>query len=83
LAKKGYTPLPMDAVNYITKIVDEILARRRSHSERRNDFMQIMVDREEEVKDEEQIEQPTEQSREQGTVLKKSMSILNAHIIND
>ena len=79
LAGKGYTPVPMDAVDYIKKIVDEILARRRNHSERRNDFIQIMVDREEEVKDEEKNEQPIEASREQGTALKKSMSTLCQH----
>ena len=75
LAEKGYTPVPMDAVDYIKNIVDEVLARRRSHSERRNDFIQIMVDHEEEVKNEEQVEQLTQESREQkGNVLKKSMS---------
>ena len=59
----------MDAVNYITTMVNDVLVRRRQHLERRNDFIQIMVDHEEEVKDEEK----TQPVAEQGTVLKKSM----------
>jgi uncharacterized protein YjcR len=54
LSKKGYSVLPTDSVNYTTNIVNEILTRRRQHLERRNDFIQTMVDREEEVKHEEQ-----------------------------
>ena len=73
----------MDAVDYIRNIVDEILARRRSHSERRNDFMQIMVDREEEVEDEEKTKQPIKESRGPVAVLKKSMPVPNASIKND
>ena len=65
----------MDAVNYITQMVDDVLTRRRQHLERRNDFIQIMVDREEEVKDEEKTTQPIETNREQGIVLKKSTLI--------
>ena len=53
LGKKGYSIFPRDAVNYITNIINQILTRRRQHLERRNDFIQIMVDREEEVKHEE------------------------------
>ena len=64
----------MDALDYVTKIVNDILARRREHVERRNDFIQIMVDHEEEVKDEEKTQQVTDENKEQGTVLKKSMS---------
>ena len=75
LAKRGYTIFSMDAVNYITTIVNDVLARRRQHLERRNDFIQMMVDHEEEVKDEEKTTQPTETNREHGTVLKKSTTI--------
>jgi hypothetical protein len=39
---------------YLTQLVNQILSRRREHLERRNDFIQIMVDHEEEVKDEQE-----------------------------
>ena len=64
--------MPMDAVDYTTKMVNDILARRRRHLERRHDFIQMMVDREGEVKNEEKLTQPIETNREHGTVLKKS-----------
>ena len=65
----------MDAVNYITTMVNDVLVRRREHVERRNDFIQTMVDHEEEVKDQEKTQQVTNENKEQGTVLKKSMLI--------
>ncbi len=68
LSKKGYSMFPMDAVNYITDLLNQILSRRRQHLERRNDFIQIMVDHEEEVKHEEETDKEGQQS---GT-LKKS-----------
>ncbi|CAF0852129.1 unnamed protein product [Rotaria sordida] len=77
LAKKGYSMLPYDAVNYITNLVNQILARRRQHLERRNDFIQIMVDHEEEVKDDEQINQQiekAEQQKQQWRTLKKTLN---------
>ena len=55
----------MDAVDYTTNIVDQILARRREHLERRNDFIQIMVDHEEEI----------DRQGEQWGTLKKSMKV--------
>ena len=64
LQKKGYSVFPMDAVDYTTNMVNQILARRREHLERRNDFIQIMVDHEEEV----------DKSGEQWGTLKKSMN---------
>jgi cytochrome P450 len=73
LEKQGYSALPMDALDYVTKIVNDILARRRKHVERRHDFIQIMVDHEEAVKDEEKTQPVTEENKEQGIVLKKSM----------
>ncbi len=60
--KVGLSILPMDAVNYTTNIVNQILARRRQHLERRNDFIQMMVDCEEEEKESE----PKEQTEKQG-----------------
>ncbi|CAF1330384.1 unnamed protein product [Adineta steineri] len=53
LGKKGYSFLPMDSMEYTTKIVNQVLARRRQRLERRNDFIQIMIDHEEEIKDQE------------------------------
>ena len=72
LAKKGYSAIPMDTVDYISKIVNDILTRRRQRVERRNDFIQIMLDHEEAVKDEEKTKELIEANKEQGTILKKS-----------
>jgi hypothetical protein len=41
-------------MNYLTQLVNQILSRRREHLERRTDFIQIMVDHEEEVKHEQE-----------------------------
>jgi cytochrome P450 len=68
LGKKGYSLLPNDAVEYITNLLNQILNRRRERLERRNDFIQIMVDREEEVKHEETINE----QKQQGMTLTKS-----------
>ncbi|CAF1188947.1 unnamed protein product [Adineta steineri] len=65
LGKKGYTFLPMDSMEYTTKIVNQVLARRRQRLERRNDFIQIMIDHEEEIKD---------QEGQQSKSLKKTLS---------
>jgi hypothetical protein len=53
---------------YLTQLLDQILNRRRQHLERRNDFIQIMVDHEEQVKDEEE----TDTHDQQWGKLKKS-----------
>ena len=53
LNTKGYSILPKDATDYVTELIQQILTRRRQHLERRNDFIQIMVDHEEAVQDEE------------------------------
>lgn len=37
-------------MDYLTQLINQILNRRREHLERRNDFIQIMVDHEEDVK---------------------------------
>ena len=81
LAKKGYSFVPMDAVDYITNIVNQILARRRQHLERRNDFIQIMVDHEEEITHEQQTDKTKEQQtdkqeQQQWGTLKKSINEL-------
>ncbi len=72
LTKKGYSMLPTTSVNYITNIINQILSRRRQHLERRNDFIQIMVDHEKEIQDEEQTSQQTEkqEGRQWGTLSK-------------
>ena len=56
--------LPYTAVNYITNIINQILTRRREYSERRNDFIQIMVDHEKEIKDEEQTSQEIDKQKQ-------------------
>ena len=75
LARKGFSIFSADAVNHVTTIVNDVLLRRRQHVERRNDFIQMMVDHAEEVKDEEKTTLSVERNREEGTVLKKSRSI--------
>jgi hypothetical protein len=54
LSRKGYSIFPRNTMIYLTQLVNQILSRRREHLERRNDFIQIMVDHEEEVKDEQE-----------------------------
>ena len=62
MQEKGYSVWPMDAIDYITNLVNQILARRRQHLERRNDFIQIMVDREDEIGHTESVDKHEEQS---------------------
>ncbi len=69
LGKKGYSILPRDALDYTTNIVNQVTSRRRQHLERRNDFIQMMVDHEEETKGEEETNQQTDK---QWKTLKKS-----------
>jgi len=69
LSEKGYSILPRDTMNYLTSLINQILSRRREHLERRNDFIQIMVDHEEDVK------HVDKQDQQWGT-LKKSQIIL-------
>ena len=61
----------MDAVEYTTNMIDQVLARRRQHLERRIDFIQIMVDHEEEIRNTEANDKQEQQSS--GT-LTKSMN---------
>ncbi len=68
LSEKGYSIFPRDTMNYLTSLFNQILSRRREHLERRNDFIQIMVDHEGEVKYEEQTnkqEQQLKKSRDE------------------
>jgi hypothetical protein len=70
----GLSIMPLEALDYVTNVVNQVLARRRQHLERRNDFIQIMVDCEEEEKETEQkeeIEQTDKQGQQWGK-LKKS-----------
>lgn len=77
LGKRGYTILPRDTMNYLTALINQILSRRRQHLERRNDFIQIMVDHEKEMKYEEQISQQTDKPEgQQWGTLNKSMNEL-------
>jgi hypothetical protein len=64
----------MEAVNYTTNLVNQVLARRRQHLEQRNDFIQMMVDCEEEEKETEQKEgkEQTDKQGQQWGKLKKS-----------
>lgn len=77
MAKKGFSLAPKDATQYVTDLVNEILSRRRKTSERRNDFLQIMVDHEQEVASGEQKSEGTEKQEDeqqhQWGTLKKSM----------
>ncbi|CAF1368232.1 unnamed protein product [Adineta steineri] len=70
LGKKGYSILPMDAIEYTTNIVNQVLARRRQRLERRNDFIQMMIDHEDEIQTSEQKDQEGQQSKS----LKKTLS---------
>jgi len=72
LGRKGYSILPTDAINYTTNIVNQVISRRRQHLERRNDFIQMMVDHEEETKGEEETNQQTDKQEQQWKTLKKS-----------
>jgi hypothetical protein len=76
LTKKGYSMVPYTAVNYITNIVNQILTRRREYLERRNDFIQIMVDHEKEIKDEEQTSQEIDKQKQGWGTLSKSTNKL-------
>ena len=63
----------MDATNYLVEILKPVLDRRRQHLERRNDFIQIMVDHEEEVKQEQHIDsQMQRDGQQQWGYLRKS-----------
>ena len=82
LSKRGYSVLPQESVNYASDIINQILTRRRQHLERRNDFIQIMVDHEEAVQqDEEQTDQSAADRAEKkgsqwGTLKKSRMPVL-------
>ena len=52
--------LPRDSMNYLTNLIEHILNQRWNHLEKREDLKQIMVDREEEEKENE-INQSNEQ----------------------
>ena len=62
LGENGYSVLPRDTMRYLTNLMNQILDRRRQHLEQRNDFIQLLVDREEEVKHEEQQSETNKKS---------------------
>ncbi|UJR23768.1 hypothetical protein I4U23_026744 [Adineta vaga] len=76
--EKGYSIFPMDSVDYTTNLINQILTRRREHVERRNDFIQMMIDHEEEVKSVVETTQQTENQkqadRQQWKSLKKTLN---------
>jgi hypothetical protein len=73
-------------VEYSTNLVNQVLSRRRGRLERRNDFIQMMVDHEEDVKNEEKTNQQIYEQTQQGIALKKSKNIFyspeNSHFIS-
>jgi uncharacterized protein YjcR len=71
LGEKGYSMLPRDSIDYTSNIVNQVITRRRQHLERRNDFIQMMIDREEGVTDEGQ----TDKQEQQIHSLKKSLNL--------
>ncbi|CAF1359364.1 unnamed protein product [Rotaria sordida] len=73
LGSKGYTLLPTDSMNYLTLLVNEVLDRRRHRIERRNDFVQNMIDHEEEIHNEE-IKEQSNENIQQWSSLKKTLS---------
>ncbi len=70
LGKKGFSIIPRDSTNYTTDIINQVLSRRRQHLERRNDFIQMMIDREEGAEPEQEINQQTEKQQQWGTLKK-------------
>jgi hypothetical protein len=72
LGKKGFSIFPKDTIDYTTDIINQVLSRRRQHLERRNDFIQMMVDHEEEIETEQKINRETVKQQQWGA-LKKSM----------
>ncbi|CAF1252202.1 unnamed protein product [Rotaria magnacalcarata] len=76
LGGKGYSIFPSDAINYVSNIVNHVISQRRQHLERRNDFIQMMIDHEEAVKDEEGMTEQTETKdpRQQWGTLKKTLN---------
>ena len=70
LGEKGFSILPGDSVEYTTNIINQILDRRRQRVERRNDFIQMMIDHEEDVKNETEDQHGEEHQRK---ITKKSM----------
>lgn len=66
--------IPKKSVTYISDIVNQILVRCRQHLERRNDFIQIMIDHEEQMKNDEKTVQSTHETepKQQWKALKKS-----------
>ena len=79
LGKKGFSIFPKDAVNYTTDIVNQVLSRRRQHLERRNDFIQTIVDHEEETEPDQQINQQTDKQHQWGA-LKKSINKITSYL---
>ncbi|CAF3226018.1 unnamed protein product [Rotaria socialis] len=76
LAKKGYSIFPSDTINYVSNIVNHVISQRRQHLERRNDFIQMMIDHEEAVKVEEAMTEQTKTKdpQQQWGTLKKTLN---------
>ncbi|CAF3847834.1 unnamed protein product [Adineta steineri] len=54
LYTEDYSILPKNTMDYLRDLLNQILNRCRQHLERRNDFIQIIVHHEEQVKNDEQ-----------------------------
>ncbi|CAM4949874.1 unnamed protein product [Rotaria socialis] len=76
LGKKGYSIFPSDTINYVSNIVNHVISQRRQHLERRNDFIQMMIDHEEAVKVEEAMTEQTKTKdpQQQWGTLKKTLN---------
>ncbi|CAF3368464.1 unnamed protein product, partial [Rotaria socialis] len=76
LAKKGYSIFPSDTINYVSNIVNHVISQRRQHLERRNDFIQMMIDHEEAMKVEEAMTEQTKTKdpQQQWGTLKKTLN---------
>ncbi|CAF1286695.1 unnamed protein product [Adineta ricciae] len=72
--KKGYSMFPKDAVDYTTNLLNQILAQRRQHLERRNDFIQMMIDHEEEINHEVNQQTHKKEEQQQWGTLKKTLN---------
>nr|QUF59371.1 cytochrome p450 CYP3044B4 [Brachionus angularis] len=66
---------PKESTDYLKSLSAEIINRRKNKLEKRDDFIQIMVEHEEQIKNEDNLKQKTEQTWDSKTsVLKKTLS---------
>ena len=72
-------------MDYLIPLINQILTRRRQHLERRNDFIQIMVDHEESVTQEPATDKPSEQTSvydsQLGTLKKSNKDLFSTNLL--